>query len=458
MHQLKEFRMQGRLFRLLLVVGMFLSMSMSPLFATELERGLSRSAEEPSTSSSSDALKLAVLVGINKYSSLSGVSTLNYAVADVDALKGSLERQGYTVLTLYDGEATANFIKKAIKKITQLAVSDDDKKNATLIFSFSGHGFAVDGENYLVAYDTDRDKVTETGLSLESILTTLKDTGIAQKVVFLDACRNNPGQKSASAAFVSQPAEGLGILFSTRSGDVSYESPALGGGIFSHFLVEGLDGGAANTDGVVSLHSLKRYVERKVPAWTIKNLQVVQTPYQAGEYTGEFQIAMAASQEHSAKPFAVVPAEPLQTPPSNSTTIHVSPDNQSQQTDRLQVYIDSVDNLATSFSEYLSRYISATYPNKLELVDKENDASLVIRISTSNLELLHAGRTYKAEGDLLVTGEHSAESDNDSNEYISVKGSSFRSENEAVKLAASSWVEKIGTSTILGTIKKHLKN
>ncbi len=464
MDQLKEFRMHSLLFKLVFVVGMLWQIGMSPLLAQESERGLSRGAVESSSVSEFDPLKLAVLVGINQYSSLSGVSALNYAVADVKALQASLERQGYNVLALYDGEATVNFIQKAIKKITRLANSEKDKRNATLIFSFSGHGFAVDGQNYLVTYDTDRENVTETGLTLDSVISTLKDTGIAQKVVFLDACRNNPGQKSTSGAFVAQPAEGLGILFSTRSGDVSYESSTLGGGIFSHFLVEGLDGGAADKEGVVSLHSLKRYVERKVPEWTVRNLQVVQTPYQAGEYTGEFKIAYAATQDQEAKPFVVAPVQPdTELTATDSTTIQISNTNnapantQLDQGDRLQVYVESVDNLASSFHEQLSSYLLATYATRLNLVDKESEASLVISISTSNLELLRAGRAYKVEGDLLVTGHHKGGADNESNEYVPVKGSSFSSENEAIKMAASNWVKEIGSSSALGTVKKYLK-
>lgn len=429
---------------------LFLLLSQT-LFPSALADSKQEGLTTPSNTSQ-EALKLAVVVGINKYSGISGVSPLNYAATDALSLQESLEKQGYIVFALYDEKATRNFIKKAISKISQLATNEEDKKNATLIFSFSGHGFAVDDQNYLVTYDTDRENVIETGLALSSVIDSLKATGIPQKVIFVDACRNNPGQKSSAGSFIDQQADGLGILFSTRSGDVSYESSSINSGIFSHFLVKGLDGAAASKNGIVSLHSLKRYVERRVPEWTVKNLQVVQTPYQAGEYTGEFRLAYAAPLQQS-KTIIVTEAEPVQ---QLAPQLIPSPvNNATNNSEQLAIYIQANDSLSEPFRDTLANYLKTNHP--IKLATSAENAKLVINVSAANLELVQAGQKFNIRGDLLLTGSSDESSDNEVSEFITVNGSSFKDETEAVQKAADKWVKNISLSATVGIVKKALK-
>ena len=373
------------------------------------------------------SIKLAVVVGIDNYSGLSGVSTLSYAVADAKSLKKTLESQGYSVLALYDGEATAQFIQKAISKIAQLAESDESRRNATLLFSFSGHGFAVDGENYLVTYDTDGDNVTETGYPLSELVDFLGSTGISQKVLFIDACRNNPGQRSASGSFVQQQAEGVGILFSTRAGDVAYESPIVQGGIFSHFLVKGLNGEAVSSEGIVSLHSLKSYVERKVPQWTIENLQTVQTPYQAGEYTGEFRLTHPMVKITEQKP-----------KPNHSRAF--GPTLRDDKKGYLNVLLNPVDELAGHFKDGLSKFLIENY--EVNIVDDKQSASMIVDMSANSLEITRAGQSFIVEGDLLLEGYSFNGSRNEiSHEFVPVKGVSYKTKRLAVNAAAQNWTD-----------------
>jgi uncharacterized caspase-like protein len=60
-------------------------------------------------------------------------------------------------------------------------------------------------------------------------------------------------------------AKGRAIITGARGSEVSLELPELGAGIFTHYLVQGLNGAAdLDRDGIVSLQELYSYVEQEV--------------------------------------------------------------------------------------------------------------------------------------------------------------------------------------------------
>ncbi len=90
----------------------------------------------------------------------------------------------------------------------------------------SGHGFsdAVTKEGFFCAANTDPRELVKTGLSLEEVRKRMLASPARQRLLIVDACRNQAGQRNAdqrlevSAAF---RAEGLGVLLSTAPGSVS---------------------------------------------------------------------------------------------------------------------------------------------------------------------------------------------------------------------------------------------
>ena len=68
---------------------------------------------------------------------------------DVDQLKAELEKQRYLVIPLKDGDATKQTVLNAIEQSGEAA----QRSGGTMIFSFSGHGFADGGANYLALHD-----------------------------------------------------------------------------------------------------------------------------------------------------------------------------------------------------------------------------------------------------------------------------------------------------------------
>jgi len=122
----------------------------------------------------------------------------------------------------------------------------------------------------------------------------IERTGARQRLLFIDACRNDPAKGSKGAgntpSFIDfKSAEGVSILFSARLGDKSWEYDDLGHGIYSHYLLEGL-GGAAAQDNVITFRGLSDYVVKNVKAESFKR-ENLQLPYTKGEYIGDFLIA-----------------------------------------------------------------------------------------------------------------------------------------------------------------------
>ena len=245
--------------------------------------------------------KVAVVVGIEQYDQVtSGVTPLDFTVDDASQLSTVLNNNGYVVKTLLDSQASKHIILGQIKEAAKLV----DRENGTLVFSFSGHGFSENNINYLVVSGTTTSNLKDSALSLDDVLRTIRSTGIKRAALFIDACRNVPGVKSLAKGFVPIAGQGIQLLVSTKAGEYSYETPALGNGVFSHFLIKGLKGEAKRPDGIIEFTDLAHYVETNVREWSFKNLNQVQQPYHfaSGELFGQFLLAGVQNTNTTAVP------------------------------------------------------------------------------------------------------------------------------------------------------------
>src|SRR5262249_30488709 len=87
------------------------------------------------------------------------------------------------------------------------------------------------------------------------------------KVLFVDACRNDPtagGTRGIDADNAPRPPSGVAALFSCRAGEVAFEHKQYEHGVFFHHLLQGLKGAAHNTKGNVTFTSLVEYVQEQV--------------------------------------------------------------------------------------------------------------------------------------------------------------------------------------------------
>lgn len=411
------------------------------------ERGLSRQQQSEFNETGD---KFAVVVGINDYSRYSGVSPLNYAVADATALADVLEANGYVVQLIVDADANKRFIQRAINNVAK-AMDKRDNTDSTLLFSFSGHGFAADGNNYLVTRDAVREEIVETGLALGEVQALLTETGVSRRVMFIDACRNDPnaGSKSIEGnSFVEHSGEGVGIIFSTKAGDFSYESDRLSQGVFSYYLVEALSGKAAQ-NGKITLQGVKRFLEDRVRKWSLQHIGEVQTPYLSGEYTGEFVLAHTSNNETTppastpvkpprvVQPASQAPAKPLSIqqpaapPPARITGVLIKPDRET-------VF------LKDELSDFLTDH-------QLDVAANPKNA---LTIFTTNKGV------YRDEefGEIVIGGEVSVKIQHPDGktlhrEVIRIEGRSLSSPREAATRAARNFVSRFESSSSMGVLE-----
>jgi formylglycine-generating enzyme required for sulfatase activity len=256
-------------------------------------------------------VKVALVVGISAYPQGSGLSSLKYAARDAEVLGATLKSQGYLVRQLTESNATRAMIRRTLRELSD-AVSPNE---GTILFFFGGHGFTYKGSNYLATFGVTADDLDGEGLAVKDVEELLRASKARRKLLFIDACRNDPGQAARSTGQRSfeklQASEGIRVLFSTKEGRVSFEDDTLRQGVFTYFLAKGLEGEAAGADGLVTFRDLADYVTDRMRAYTVERGQV-QIPFEAGESSGDF--LLSAGSKGGGLP-AVTPAPAPAAPP-----------------------------------------------------------------------------------------------------------------------------------------------
>jgi uncharacterized caspase-like protein len=251
--------------------------------------------------------KVAVLVGIDHYVEESGFTTLNHAEDDAADLAKALKAQHYDVHLIPESKAMRSVVTKQLR--------DYANTKGTLVFFFSGHGGAGlknSAESYLATMDVDSDDIDRTGLSISEVQSILKASPAARKMMFLDACRDGappPSPDGSRSKAKTPPAmlrlagsTGLRVLYSTTPGKRSYEDDVLGHGIFTKFLIDGINGEAAGPDGLVTFRTLEDFVTLKV-----KEYKPIQQPYEGPSdgAGGDFYIAGQPKPEAARKALVI---------------------------------------------------------------------------------------------------------------------------------------------------------
>ncbi|MDQ1639674.1 MAG: hypothetical protein QOF62_3013 [Pyrinomonadaceae bacterium] len=155
-------------------------------------------------------------------------------------------------------------------------------KDGLLLISFAGHGMERGGQAFLMPSDSQiSDQISfleETAISINRVKDRIKETGVGQVLVLLDACRNDPGGRADAPnpltnAYTNafnfdvrnREVQAFATVYATGIGQRAYEYTEKKQGYFSWAVVEGLKGAAANEKGEITLASLVKYVQETVP-------------------------------------------------------------------------------------------------------------------------------------------------------------------------------------------------
>lgn len=159
----------------------------------------------------------AIVVGNSDYTEVPKLAT---AVNDARETRKVLEGLGFTVEFVENG--TKRQIGRALAKVEN-AVEPGD----SVLFHFAGHGFEIDGHNWLLPVDVPAAKRGEAGLvkdesfNASAVVDRFRARGAGTVIAILDACRDNPFAQGGAGALAGSgglarmdAAGGVFILFS----------------------------------------------------------------------------------------------------------------------------------------------------------------------------------------------------------------------------------------------------
>jgi uncharacterized caspase-like protein len=221
------------------------------------------------------------------------------AVYDYLRKQVGIPKENVTLLT--NEEATLVNLRRTLGTDLRRKASQKD----TVIIYFAGHGAPeidatsadADGlEKYLVVYDAEPEDLYTTALPMREVEIIFQRLA-AERVIFIaDTCFSGAtaGRTFAtvsrravvSDAFLARLSKGKGrvVLTASRANQVSQERESLGHGVFTYYLLEGLNGKAdQDGDGIITVDEIYNYVSIKVPEATGQN----QHPMKKGEFEGQ---------------------------------------------------------------------------------------------------------------------------------------------------------------------------
>lgn len=166
--------------------------------------------------------RVALVIGNANYGS--EIGKLPNPVNDAALMAQSLQQTGFQVVKVTDVDWKK--MKRAIQDFgDKLAAAGPE---ATGLFFYAGHGVQVQGTNYLVPIGADISKEADVDIesvSADTILQQMEFAGARVSIVVLDACRNNPLQRSFRSATRGlapmQASQGSFIAYSTSPGSVA---------------------------------------------------------------------------------------------------------------------------------------------------------------------------------------------------------------------------------------------
>jgi uncharacterized caspase-like protein len=285
-------------------------------------------------------LRVALVIGNSTYVNLPKLSN---PANDANAVAEILKAMGYKARLLIDGS------EQSIRREIRQFASDSEKADVAFVF-YAGHGAQVNGNNYLLPTDIDIPRtevdIQFSGLKVDDLVNSIRSN---TKIVFLDACRDNPAlfknlvkgrgsspaglAPAASSNFEQRPGGGIFIAYATDAGAVADD----GNGKHSPFTQALL----RNMQKPISIDDMFSLVTKEVRLVT-KNAQ---RPYKYASL--ENIICVAPNCSNSSNPVSVGPVEQAQR----------------SETDELQVA--KTTNKVAALETFLEKYPET--PKRLEV-------------------------------------------------------------------------------------------
>jgi hypothetical protein len=295
-------------------------------------RGLSVKKAKPVEALPTGSKRFALVIGVDEYED-SQINRLEGAGNDAKAIVEALvqyadfPRDQVRLLTSDQPIERKPTRNKILRQLSNLRGAVP--KDGLLLIAFAGHGIERGGQAYLLPSDAelsdDVSLLEQSSINVDEMRKRILETGVAQVVMILDACRNDPaaGRGDSDNRLTSRLTKGFNFeernseikafatLYATAVGYRAYEYKERKQGYFTWALVEGLKGAAANEKGEVTLSGLLNFLQDQIPKRISLDLGSgkVQKPYAdiQGYKASDLVLAKVAAAENVAiaDPYAV---------------------------------------------------------------------------------------------------------------------------------------------------------
>jgi uncharacterized caspase-like protein len=226
--------------------------------------------------------KVALLIGVTEYEP--GLNSLPGAVMDVDAMQQVLQHPDVGEFAPGDITVLKNPQRQTMEEAIEAVFFNRQKDDLVLLY-FSGHGIKDDsGRLYLATRQTRKNSkgelVRTTAVAASLIHDVMENSRSRRQVIILDCCFSGAfaeGMRAKDDGSLDiknqlaetqkpQSVEGRAVLTSSTATQYSFEQEGSDLSVYTRYLVEGIEKGAADTDndGVISVNELHEYACKKV--------------------------------------------------------------------------------------------------------------------------------------------------------------------------------------------------
>ncbi len=258
---------------------------------------ISPAATSPPSASAPIADKWAVVIGISKFAD-PRVPQLKYSAKDakdfydylIDPAGGRF-RADHVQLLLNEDATKVNIMDTIGDSFLPHAALPDDLVVIYLSTHGSPAGADIRGVNYVVAADTQVDKLFATGLEMRQLLRIIKERVHTKRIMLvMDTCYSGAGAAEGHKGLTRSNidpqglAQGIGsIVISSSSPDQrAWESDQLHNSYFTRYLIDSLKEDTGKTPITQCFNSMKQKVQQAV----LRDKGEMQTPVLAGAFTG----------------------------------------------------------------------------------------------------------------------------------------------------------------------------
>ncbi len=224
----------------------------------------------------SDRDSVAIIIGIQNYKRLGKADFANLdAEKFAEYAHRALGIPKSRIRTLTDADADQAALLKTVRNWLPLQVTKD--KTDVFVF-YSGHGLpSADGKSlYLLPYGVDHDLLDETAVDQRKIVAAIQAAKPRSVTMFIDSCYSGlsktgdtllAGAKPVvlKSTDIGYPSE-FTVMTASSPDQISSASNDLQHGVFSFYLMKGMEGGAdLDKDGKITVGEMHRFLMDNVP-------------------------------------------------------------------------------------------------------------------------------------------------------------------------------------------------